>query len=858
MSQDASAAACCIQPDHFYPNGYTMGKRHEPGALLDPSQDPFATRGIPVFRPSMEEFQDFEAYMEMVQVWGARSGIVKIIPPREWAQSLPSTVPLLPSIKVKNPIEQRMEGGGGLFRQCNVEKRKTFTIMEFAQMCWREDLRSPSPSQTARSARSSYRCNGTSGESDSEHNASSVIPFDWATVANSHNLSSEELNFYSTFDPHSAWLPPDTQTSDYTPEACRNLERIYWRTCGISAPAWYGADMQGSLFTDATTTFNVARLPSLLSRLSMRRALPGVNTPYLYFGMWRATFAWHVEDMDLYSINYIHWGAPKQWYAVPNERSKMFEAIMRGYFPSDTSACPEFLRHKSYLASPTLLAQASCRPNPLVQHQGEFVITFPRGYHAGYNMGFNCAESVNFALKNWVDIGRKAKFCTCVPDSVRIDVDALLAESRESQEQEERKRRHLKRKIPPDEVLVPSHLAKHSARHDSSPATLPAHSTDKLLVCLPKRISHQPQSSGYFCCLCPSSTTHSSGPLLRCASAPPTHLRGQASTATKSQSQPLPQGLLPVVGLRAHETCALVLPETWIDVVDGENVVCGLDCIGKDRWSLKCSVCISPAQKQHGAKIQCTRGKCIKAFHVTCALQKSDIAFNTELTRSDVVLVDPASTHSDQDLSSTSPIRSVKKLSYELLCSQHNPIVQQRRRTQRLDRMQADLLALPPDSRIRVRVSSGVFEVTLVQVNVPEHSILVQWGDGKLRDLKWGCIVKASPKNVLGTCLPSSGVTGPDDLELKSVGQNLSFTPGQSTTTTLPPSLSDPDHIGGLLGTVQSATSPQLLNIAPNESSTIERQLKCICMTPPLSSDNAYATQGPLPYSTLSTTFDPV
>lgn len=44
---------------------------------------------------------------------------------------------------------------------------------------------------------------------------------------------------------------------------------------------------------------------------------------------------------------------------------------------------------------------------------------------------------------------------------------------------------------------------------------------------------------------------------------------------------------------RAHESCAMVVPETWVDEVETaegerEKVVCGVDAIVKDRWHLVC------------------------------------------------------------------------------------------------------------------------------------------------------------------------------------------------------------------------------------------------------------------------------
>lgn len=114
--------------------------------------------------------------------------------------------------------------------------------------------------------------------------------------------------------------------AEWTPERCSELETAYWKSLTFNNPM-YGADMPGSLFDDSTTEWNVAKLENLLDILG--QAVPGVNTAYLYLGMWKASFAWHLEDVDLYSINYIHFGAPKQWYSISQEDARRFEAAMR-------------------------------------------------------------------------------------------------------------------------------------------------------------------------------------------------------------------------------------------------------------------------------------------------------------------------------------------------------------------------------------------------------------------------------------------------------------------------------------------------------------------------------------------------
>jgi hypothetical protein len=54
------------------------------------------------------------------------------------------------------------------------------------------------------------------------------------------------------------------------------------------------------------------------------------------------------------------------------------------------------------------------------------VITLAGGYHSGFNTGFNIAEAVNFALRSWIETGKKADSCKCRGDSVKINMNEFI------------------------------------------------------------------------------------------------------------------------------------------------------------------------------------------------------------------------------------------------------------------------------------------------------------------------------------------------------------------------------------------------------------------------------------------------
>ncbi|XP_077390827.1 lysine-specific demethylase 4A isoform X2 [Festucalex cinctus] len=205
------------------------------------------------------------------------------------------------------------------------------------------------------------------------------------------------------------------------------LERKFWKNLTFNPPL-YGADVSGSLYDPDVSEWNIGRLNTILDTVEHESGvkIKGVNTPYLYFGMWKAAFAWHTEDMDLYSINYLHFGEPKSWYAVPPEHGRRLERLAKGFFPGNAQSCEAFLRHKMTLISPSILKKYGIPFEKVTQEAGQFIVTFPFSYHAGFNHGFNCAESTNFATQRWIDYGKQATLCSCRQDMVKISMDVFV------------------------------------------------------------------------------------------------------------------------------------------------------------------------------------------------------------------------------------------------------------------------------------------------------------------------------------------------------------------------------------------------------------------------------------------------
>ncbi|CAG0879037.1 unnamed protein product [Darwinula stevensoni] len=101
-------------------------------------------------------------------------------------------------------------------------------------------------------------------------------------------------------------------------------------------------------------------------------------------------------------------GEPKTWYGVPGGKAEVFEVAMRSCAPELFESQPDLLHQLVTTMNPNILMDKGVPIYHADQMAGEFVVTFPRSYHAGFNQGYNFAEAVNFCPPDWLGLGRES------------------------------------------------------------------------------------------------------------------------------------------------------------------------------------------------------------------------------------------------------------------------------------------------------------------------------------------------------------------------------------------------------------------------------------------------------------------
>ncbi|XP_010503470.1 PREDICTED: lysine-specific demethylase REF6-like [Camelina sativa] len=357
-------------------------------AVSEQSQDVFPwLKSLPVapeFRPTLAEFQDPIAYIFKIEEEASKYGICKILPPVPPPSKKTSISNLNRSLAAR--AASRVRDGGK--SSCDYDGGPTFaTRQQQIGFCPRKQ-------------RPVQRPVWQSGEhySFGEFEA---------------KARSFEKNYLKKCGKKSQLSPLE-------------IETLYWRA-SVDKPfsVEYANDMPGSAFiplslaaarrreyggdggTVGETAWNMramARAEGSLLKF-MNEEIPGVTSPMVYIAMMFSWFAWHVEDHDLHSLNYLHMGAGKTWYGVPKDAAVAFEEVVRvhGYGGELNPLVTSYtLGEKTTVMSPEVFLKAGIPCCRLVQNPGEFVVTFPRAYHSGFSHGFNCGEASNIATPEWL------------------------------------------------------------------------------------------------------------------------------------------------------------------------------------------------------------------------------------------------------------------------------------------------------------------------------------------------------------------------------------------------------------------------------------------------------------------------
>ncbi|XP_057721670.1 putative lysine-specific demethylase JMJ16 isoform X1 [Arachis stenosperma] len=122
----------------------------------------------------------------------------------------------------------------------------------------------------------------------------------------------------------------------------------------------------------------------------------------IHVGMCFTLQKWKVEEHHLYLLSYLHLGEPKVWYSIPRRYAANYETIRKKYLSGLHARQPDIDDNLMMQLSCFILKAEGIPVYRCVQYPREFVLVFPGAYHSGFDCGFNCSESVNFAPLEWL------------------------------------------------------------------------------------------------------------------------------------------------------------------------------------------------------------------------------------------------------------------------------------------------------------------------------------------------------------------------------------------------------------------------------------------------------------------------
>ncbi|XP_058094569.1 putative lysine-specific demethylase JMJ16 [Magnolia sinica] len=376
----------------------------------------------PVFYPNEEEFKDALKYIASIRPRAEPYGICRIVPPNSWNPPCP--------LKEKTTWENSKFAT----RIQQVEKLQNRVSMRKKARCCNNMKKS-------KRLRTEVECGAANGDAvktnelgcynDTEKLFGFEPGLEFTLEAFQKYADDFKEQYFGMKDANVGPRSNQDEHQKQPEPSVENIEGEYWRI--VEKPTeeievLYGADIEtgdfGSGFPKASPVVmdsgpadqyvksgwnlnNISRLPgSMLSFES--EDISGVVMPWLYVGMCFSSFCWHVEDHHFYSLNYLHWGAPKIWYGVSGKDAWRLEAVMKKHLPDLFEEQPDLLHKLVTQLSPSILKSEGVPVYRCVQNRGEFVLTFPRSYHSGFNCGFNCAEAVNLAPVDWLPHGQNA------------------------------------------------------------------------------------------------------------------------------------------------------------------------------------------------------------------------------------------------------------------------------------------------------------------------------------------------------------------------------------------------------------------------------------------------------------------